>query len=94
MTWLRRGLAQARRAEDQHMVEGLAAALGGLDVDLHLLAHRLLAEVFVQALGADRGLDGLVLAGGAGGDDAGSFMAALCHRMGAASMAWHESRNA
>ena len=49
MTCAERGLAEPRRAEDQHVVQRLAAALGRLDVDLHLLAHRLLAEVFVRA---------------------------------------------
>src|SRR3546814_13221209 len=65
-----RGLAQPGRAEDQHVVERFTAAFGGLDVDRQLLAHRLLAEVFIQPFGPDAGLDGLVLARGVGGDDA------------------------
>src|SRR5690606_10175544 len=65
-----RGLAQARRAEDQDVVERLAAVAGGLDVQRHLLPHRLLTEVLVEPFGADAGLDGLVLAGGGGADDA------------------------
>src|SRR5690606_21720455 len=82
-----RGLAQAGWAEDQDVVQGLAAVSGGLDVQAHLLAHRLLAEVLVQPLRADAGLDGLVLAGGAGGDDA-----LLVHR---AMVAWrHRGRMA
>src|SRR5690606_5881219 len=64
------GLAQPRRAEDQDVVQRLAAAPGGLDVDLELLADGLLAEVFVEAAGADGGLDGVVLAGGIGGNQA------------------------
>jgi len=52
------------------MVERLAAALGRLDVDVHLLAHGPLAEVFVQPAWADAGFQGLVVAGGGGSDDA------------------------
>ena len=72
-----RGLAQAGRTEDQHVVERLAALLGRLDVDLHLLAHRRLAEVLVQPLGADGGLDGVFFAGGGGGHDAGVVHAGI-----------------
>ena len=68
-----RGLAQARGAEDEHVVHGLGPPLGGLDGDLELLAHRLLAQVVVQPLGPDAGLGQVVFAGGAGGDDAGVF---------------------
>src|SRR5690606_8867784 len=50
--------------------ERLAAVAGGLDVQRHLLPHRLLTEVLVEPFGADAGLDGLVLAGGGGADDA------------------------
>jgi hypothetical protein len=64
------GLAQAGRPEDQHVVERVAARLGRLDVDLQLLAHRRLAEVVGKALGADAGVGGVILAGGAGADDA------------------------
>ncbi|MNT08824.1 hypothetical protein D3C72_1435780 [compost metagenome] len=64
------GLAQAGRAEDQHVVQRIATTLGGLDVDLHLLAHRHLAEVVGKSLGSDAGVGGVILAGGAGGDDA------------------------
>src|SRR5690606_30499024 len=69
-----RGLAQARRTEDQHVVQRLAAGAGSLDVDAQLLADRLLAEVFVQSLRPDRGFQGLVLAGGAGAEDAAVFV--------------------
>src|SRR5690606_19015401 len=75
-----RGLAQPRRPEDQHVVHGLAASPGGFDVDGQLLADRLLAEVVVEALGADRGLRGRVLAGRAGGDDAVVTHAAMFSR--------------
>ncbi len=64
------GLAQAGRPEDQHVVERVATPLGRLDVDFHLLAHRYLAEVVGKALGADAGVGGVILAGGAGADDA------------------------
>src|SRR5690606_19955353 len=59
-----------RRAEDQHVVERLTASAGGFDVDLHLLADRLLAKVFVQPLGPDRSLDRVVFARRVGGNDA------------------------
>src|SRR3546814_12011350 len=62
-----RGLAQPGRAEDTHVVERFTAAFGGLDVDRQLLAHRLLAEVFIQPFVPDDGLDGIVLESGAGG---------------------------
>jgi hypothetical protein len=52
------------------VVERFAALPGRLDVDLHLLAHRLLAEVFGQLARADAGFRGLVFAGGSGSDDA------------------------
>ena len=65
-----RGLAQAGRAEDQHVVERFAALLRRLDVDRHLLAHRRLAEVFVEAPGTYRRFDGVFFARGSGGNDA------------------------
>jgi hypothetical protein len=68
-----RGLAQARRSEDQHMVHRLAALPRRFDGDPQLLAHRLLAEVLVQALGSDAGLGDLVFASRTRGNDAGVF---------------------
>ena len=65
-----RGLAQAGRAEDQHVVERLAALARGRDEDLHLLAHRRLADVLGQRLGPDGTVDGDVFVGGLGGDQA------------------------
>src|SRR5690606_41900698 len=59
-----------RSAEDQHMVQRLAAGLGGLDVDIHLLAHRRLAQVIGQAARTDAGVGDLVFPGGASADDA------------------------
>ena len=43
-----RGFAQARRAEDQRVVQRLAATARRLDEQLHLLADRRLADVFGQ----------------------------------------------
>src|SRR3546814_3122993 len=58
------GLAQPGRAEEQHVVVRFTAAFGGLDVDRQLLAHRLLAEVFIQPFGPDAGLGGLTASRG------------------------------
>ena len=66
-----RGLAEARRAEQQHVVERFAAPLRGVDEDAELLADLLLPDVFVEAAGAQRALDDVFLRAGApGGDDA------------------------
>ena len=50
------GLAQARRAGEQHMVQRLAARLGGLDEDGKIFARLLLADEIGQPLGAQRRL--------------------------------------
>ena len=63
-----RGLAEPRRAEEQDMVERLAARLGGLDEHAQVLARGLLADELVEMLGAQRGVDVLGLA--RGGEDA------------------------
>jgi hypothetical protein len=61
------GLAQARRAEDQRVVEGLAAPARRLDEQLHLLAHGRLADVLGQAQRADGAvLDFFAVAAGGG----------------------------
>ena len=46
-----RSLAQSRRPENEHVVQRVAAAPGGFNEDLHLLAHRLLPHVLVQGFG-------------------------------------------
>ena len=51
-----RGLAEPRRAEEQDMVERLAARLGGVDEDAQILARALLPDEFVERLGAQRGV--------------------------------------
>jgi hypothetical protein len=45
------GLAQARRAEQQHVVQGLAPALGGLDEDAQVALGLLLADELGEGLG-------------------------------------------
>ncbi len=52
-----RGLAQAGRTEQQHVVHRLAAHLGRADEDGQLLARLRLAHVLGQALGPQRALD-------------------------------------
>ncbi len=70
-----RRLAEARRAEQQHVIERLAALARRLDEDAELLADLLLADVFVEAARAQRALDDLFLrARGLGGDDARQFV--------------------
>ena len=56
-----RGLAQARRPEQQHMVERFVALLRRRDEDRQLLADFLLPDVFVEAARAQRSLDDLFL---------------------------------
>ena len=58
------GLAEAGGAGEQHVVGGGAARAGGLQHQVELLADLLLADELVQVLGAQGGLDGLVLAVG------------------------------
>ena len=64
------GLAEPRGTEDQDVVQGLAALAGGADEDLHLLAHRRLADIIRQAPRADRAVQGIVLGAGLGADQA------------------------
>ena len=54
-----RRLAEARRAEQQHMVERFAAHFRRADEDFELLARLHLADVFRQPLRAQRALDRL-----------------------------------
>ena len=51
------------------MVGGGAARAGGLEDEVELLADLLLADELVEVLGAQGGLDGLVLAVGGGADE-------------------------
>jgi hypothetical protein len=55
-----RGLAQARRAEQQHVIQRLAALFGGADEDLQLLARLGLTHVLIQQLGPQRALQRLL----------------------------------
>ena len=52
-----RGLAEARRATKQHVIQRLAAAFGGVDEHPQVLARRLLADELVEALGPQRLVD-------------------------------------
>ena len=59
---LREGrLAEARRPGEQHVVERLAASLGGVERDPELLLDPLLADEVVEPARAQRALDLLVL---------------------------------
>jgi hypothetical protein len=62
-----RGLAQAGRAEQQHVVERFLALARRADEDFELLAHLGLADVFVEQLGAQGPLDGLFVGRSGGG---------------------------
>ncbi len=56
-----RRFTQARRAEDQQMIERITTQLCRLDKNLHLRAHLRLANVFVEQLRTDRAIDDLFL---------------------------------
>ncbi len=60
------GLAEARRAVQQHVVQRLAAGAGGLDEDGEVLPAGALADEFGQRLRAQAGLGRVVLAAGRG----------------------------
>ena len=63
-------LADAGRAEEQHVVEGLAARAGGLDRDAEVRDHLRLADVLVEAPRAQRDLEAEVVVDGPAGDEA------------------------
>ena len=63
-------LADARRAEEQHVVEGLAAGARGLDGDAQVGDHLRLADVLVEAARAQRDLEAEVVVDRAAGDEA------------------------
>jgi len=58
-----RGLAQPRRAEQQHVVERFATRPGGGDEDVELLANLALADVFVQLARPQRAFQRFFAAG-------------------------------
>jgi hypothetical protein len=64
----KRGLAEPGRAEEQDMVERIAAALGRLDEHPQILARRLLADEFVERLRAQRRVE--ILGPAVAGNDA------------------------
>jgi len=64
-----RGLAQPRRAEQQHVIERLAARARRLDEDLELAADLLLPDIFGEGAGPQRALELLLLRGGRLGRD-------------------------
>ena len=59
-----RRLAEARRAEQQHVVERFLALARGLDEDRQLAADLLLPDVLVEQARAQRALDDLLLHAG------------------------------
>ena len=75
-----RGLAQARRPVEQHVIERLAARARRLHGDLQIFLHAILADVIAEARRADAGFDARVLIGRLPGYDSiarvfGSFWA-------------------
>src|SRR5216684_584513 len=75
------GLAEPRGAVKENVVEGFLAAAGGFDGDLDIFFDALLADVFIEALGADAGFDTQIFVDGGTGDDAGglAFCAGVRH---------------
>ena len=65
-----RGLAEAGRTDEQHMIERLAALARGLDEDREILARLRLADELRQQLRTQRGVADIIGAA-LGRDDAG-----------------------
>ena len=65
-----RSLAQSRRAVEQHVIERFAAAARGLDGDLDVFFHALLADEIGHALRAHAGVEPRVFVKRPAGDDA------------------------
>ena len=74
-----RRLAEAGRAVEQHVVERLAARLGGGDEDLQVLADLLLADEIVERLRTQRQL-GRILLGALGVTSVRRSVGRLVHR--------------
>src|SRR4029077_14779573 len=68
-----RGLAEAGGAVEEHVVESFVAAAGGFDGDLDIYFNALLADVFVEALGANAGFDAPIFVDGLAGDNTGGL---------------------
>ena len=77
-----RGFAQARRAEDQHVVQRFGAFARGADENLHLLAHHRLANVVREMTRTDLPVERDFFGALAGRNQAGvrhvSWPVALC----------------
>src|SRR5699024_7834244 len=65
-----RGLAETGRPKDQHVVQRFATRPRRRDEDVHLFAHRLLADILVQLPRAQRAVYARILALGLTIDDA------------------------
>src|SRR5947209_5501004 len=64
-----RGLAEAGRPREEHVVEGLAARAGGVDEHAQLILHGALADEVLEAPRPQRAVEILVGAEGTGGAD-------------------------
>ena len=64
------GFAQARRPEDQHVVQGFGAFAGGADENLHLLTHPRLTDVIRQPARTDLTVERNFISAGRGGNQA------------------------
>src|SRR4029077_7267241 len=64
------GLAQARGPIEQHMIESLSAIASRFERDGDVFLDALLADVFVEALGANAGVDARVIVPRGAGNDA------------------------
>jgi hypothetical protein len=63
------GLAEAGRAVEEEVVEGLAAAVGGLNGDAEVLFELVLANELGQATGTQGGVERFFVVLRLGGDD-------------------------
>ena len=77
------GFAKARGAVEQNVIESFAAVASGFEGDGDIFFDTLLADIFVEALGANAGVDARVVVPRGAGNDArgalGIFVAAAGH---------------